>query len=299
MGPCIHCPIAQADPARRPPAAQPASEGDLSARHRGGCARLAGEDGIPTPEQSLFLSETWRMRPETTRFTSEIFYESKLESPPDLAAQRLALPDGSMPQGLFLEAVPHEGNACESEEESLAVAGIFRRVLAGGATFSDREGETRPLALDDLLVVAPYNAQVERIRRALDAAGFRGAPVGTVDKFQGQEAPVAIYSLASSSAEDAARGMEFLYALDRLNVAMSRARVCTIVVASPRFAGPAYLGTRRVGHLRPPEVGHLQPPVTRFRYTHKSACPEGLYSLHPIPEAPPPVGPPRQLLCGM
>ncbi len=71
--------------------------------------------------------------------------------------------------------------------------------------------------------------------RALDAIGFQGARVGTVDKFQGQEAPVAIYSLASSSAEDAPRGMEFLYALDRLNVATSRARVCTIVVASPKL----------------------------------------------------------------
>jgi uncharacterized protein len=99
--------------------------------------------------------------------------------------------------------------------------------------FTNRKGETRPLALDDLLVVAPYNAQVDRIRKELAAGGLEGARVGTVDKFQGQEAAVAIYSLASSSAEDAPRGMEFLYALDRLNVATSRARVCTVVVASP------------------------------------------------------------------
>jgi superfamily I DNA and/or RNA helicase len=84
-------------------------------------------------------------------------------------------------------------------------------------------------------VVAPYNAQVSRIRERLEAAGFGGARVGTVDKFQGQEAPVAVYSLTSSSAEDAPRGMEFLYALDRLNVATSRARVVTVVLGAPRL----------------------------------------------------------------
>jgi uncharacterized protein len=172
-----------------------------------------------------------------------------------LTVQRLTLPDGSMLQGPFLEAVPHEGNARESEEEALAVAGIFQRLLVGGATFTNRRGETRPLALDDLLVVAPYNAQVDRIRRALDTAGFQGARVGTVDTFQGQEAPVAIYSLASSSAEDAPRGMEFLYALDRLNVATSRARVCTIVVASP---------TLLVAECRRPEQMRLVNAVVRY-----------------------------------
>lgn len=110
---------------------------------------------------------------------------------------------------------------------------LFRRVLRTGGTFTNRAGEPRPLRLDDILVVAPYNAQVLRIQTALADAGFPGARVGTVDKFQGQEAPVAVYSLASSSAEDAPRGMEFLYALDRLNVATSRARVATVVVASP------------------------------------------------------------------
>jgi hypothetical protein len=97
---------------------------------------------------------------------------------------------------------------------------------------------TRRLALDDLLVVAPCNAQVDRIRSRLAEGGFPDARVGTVDKFQGQEAPVAIYSLASSSAEDAPRGMGFLYALDRLNVATSRALCATFVVASPALLTP-------------------------------------------------------------
>jgi uncharacterized protein len=196
---------------------------------------VAGEDRILDENEGLFLAETWRMRPEITAFTSELFYESKLESREDLSAQRLTLADGSELRGLVLEEVEHDGSSRESEEEAARVVDVFRRLLAGGSRFTNRKGETRPLALDDLLVVAPYNAQVDRIRKELAVAGFEGARVGTVDKFQGQEAAVAIYSLASSSAEDAPRGMEFLYALDRLNVATSRARVVTVVVASPRL----------------------------------------------------------------
>ncbi|HUG37371.1 MAG TPA: AAA domain-containing protein, partial [Candidatus Limnocylindrales bacterium] len=195
---------------------------------------LAGEGSILSPEQGLFLGETWRMRPEITAYTSELFYDGKLATRPDLERQRIDLADGSTLQGIHLEEIPHEANSRESPEEAEAVVRMFRRLLADGAAFTDRTGGTRALGVDDLLVVAPYNAQVARIRRALEGAGFRGPRVGTVDKFQGQEAPVAIYSLASSSAEDAPRGMEFLYALDRLNVATSRARVATVVVASPR-----------------------------------------------------------------
>ena len=111
------------------------------------------------------------------------------------------------------------------------------------------------LALDDLLVVAPYSAQLSRIRSALAAAGSEGARVGTVDTFQGQEAPVAIYSLASSSAKDAPRGMDFLYALDRLNVATSRARVATMVFGSP---------TLLVAECRKPEQMRRVNGLVRF-----------------------------------
>jgi superfamily I DNA and/or RNA helicase len=147
----------------------------------------------------------------------------------------VALTEGAALEGLVLIDVPHEGNSRESVEEAEGLLELFRRVLGSGATFTDSEGRTRPVGLRDLLVVAPYNAQVSRIKERLAAAGFPDANVGTVDKFQGQEAPIAIYSLASSSAEDAPRGMQFLYAVDRLNVASSRARVATFVVASPRI----------------------------------------------------------------
>lgn len=197
---------------------------------------LAGPDGILSPDQGLFLDETWRMRPEITAYTSEIFYENKLESRDDLAVQAIAFADGSRAQdGLHFVPVAHAGNVRDSNEEAAKIVRLFERFLGAGVRFTDRNGATRPLVPDDLLVVAPYNAQVARIREALEEAGFEEALVGTVDKFQGQEAPIAIYSLASSSAEDAPRGMEFLYALDRLNVATSRARVATFVVASPEL----------------------------------------------------------------
>jgi hypothetical protein len=97
----------------------------------------------------------------------------------------------------------------------------------------DKEGEVLPLMPDKILVVTPYNAQVREIQDSLAEVGHPGVRVGTVDKFQGREAPVAIYSLATSSSDDAPRGMEFLYDLHRLNVATSRARALAIFVASP------------------------------------------------------------------
>jgi uncharacterized protein len=97
----------------------------------------------------------------------------------------------------------------------------------------NRDGEERPLALTDVLVVAPYNAQVADLSVAIP-----GARIGTVDKFQGQEAPVVIYSMTTSSPEDVPRGMEFFYSPNRINVATSRARCACILVGSPRLFGP-------------------------------------------------------------
>jgi uncharacterized protein len=105
-----------------------------------------------------------------------------------------------------------------------------RRILGSNATWVDREGEEKPVRLDDIIIITPYNAQVFEIQQRLP-----GARVGTVDKFQGQEAPIAIYSTATSSHADAPRGMEFLYSLNRLNVATSRAKCASILVASPQI----------------------------------------------------------------
>ena len=124
----------------------------------------------------------------------------------------------------------HDGHSSESPEEAAAIAAAVQQLLVRGATWTDAQGTSRPLTQDDILIITPYNAQVAALTGALP--GFR---IGTVDKFQSQEAPVSIYSMATSSAADAPRGMEFLYSLNRLNVATSRARCVAAVVASPHI----------------------------------------------------------------
>jgi uncharacterized protein len=187
---------------------------------------LAAHSTMP-PHLGLFQERTRRLHPDVCRFTSEAFYEGRLTSEEWLANQDLAGPGRLTGTGVRYEAVAHSGNRNESPEEAAVVADLVRELVHGG-TWTDEHGRVAPLSLDDVLVVAPYNAQVAEIARALP-----GARAGTVDKFQGQEAPVSIYSMATSSAEDAPRGMEFLYSLNRLNVATSRARCLAVVVASP------------------------------------------------------------------
>ena len=123
----------------------------------------------------------------------------------------------------------HLGRQSESKEEIERISQLIDGLLGQGSTWTNRKGETRNLTLKDVLVVAPYNAQVAALARKLPG----GARIGTVDKFQGQEAPVAFYSMTTSTPEDAPRGMEFLYSLNRLNVAVSRARCVAVLVASP------------------------------------------------------------------
>ena len=121
------------------------------------------------------------------------------------------------------------------------IAGIVDTLIQPGLKWVDDKGVSRPLRLGDILIVAPYNAQVSDL-----AARLPGARIGTVDKFQGQEAPVVIYSLTTSSPEDAPRGMEFLYSLNRLNVATSRAQAMVIVVGSPRLLEPECRSPRQM-----------------------------------------------------
>jgi uncharacterized protein len=124
---------------------------------------------------------------------------------------------------------PTHGADNESPEEAEAVADLARSLVEGRARWTNEEGLTKTVGWDDVLIVAPYNAQVGAIKRLLPSE----ARVGTVDKFQGQEAPISVYSLTTSSPELAPRGMDFLYSRNRLNVATSRARCVAVVVASP------------------------------------------------------------------
>jgi uncharacterized protein len=150
------------------------------------------------------------------RFISEVVYESRLQGIPELARQATAFGTG-----LRFKPVDHVGNASASTEEAEVVAAEICQMV--GAAWTDRHGHTALLRQQDFMVVAPYNAQVRPLREALGAAGLADVPVGTVDKFQGREAPVVFYSMATSSADDVPRTLEFLFSRNRLNVAVSRA----------------------------------------------------------------------------
>ncbi|MGB7217798.1 MAG: AAA domain-containing protein [Vicinamibacterales bacterium] len=195
---------------------------------------LRGSQTI-SADRGIFLPVTWRLAPSICAFTSELFYESRLTSLPGLDQQRLTGVGEFDGSGLWVVEVDHDGNRNASSEEVEVVAELVARFTAPGAQWIDGNGKERPLTSADILVVAPYNAQVTRLAERLEPLGVR---VGTVDKFQGQEAPVVIYSMATSRPEDAPRGMEFLYSLNRLNVASSRARCAAILVASPRLFEP-------------------------------------------------------------
>jgi predicted RecB family nuclease len=194
---------------------------------------LLGDHKTIPETMGLLLPETWRMHPSICNFTSELFYEGRLGSR-DITRNRVLEGHPWLKgPGLCLVPVTHEGNRNSSAEEVEVVARIVESLLAPGVTWLRSAGNSRPVKLEDILIVAPYNAQVSDL-----LARLPGAQIGTVDKFQGQEAPVVIYSLTTSSPEDAPRGMEFLYSLNRLNVATSRAMSNVIVVASPRLFEP-------------------------------------------------------------
>jgi uncharacterized protein len=181
-------------------------------------------------EYGYFLAESRRMHPAVAAPVSHLSYDGELHSHP--IATRRSL-DGVAP-GLTPVPIEHAGNTTSSPEEAAAVVGLVGELLGRAwVDATDAAAPARPLQQRDLIVVTPYNAQLTQVRAALDAAGFTGVPVGTVDKFQGQEAAVAIVSLAASSAAAAPRGVEFLLLKNRLNVAISRAKWAAYLIYSP------------------------------------------------------------------
>jgi superfamily I DNA and/or RNA helicase len=188
---------------------------------------LCGHQTI-SPEQGLFLEETWRLHPSICAFTSELFYENRLRSRPGLEVQEVVSSGRLRGTGLRFLPIVHSGNQSSSPEEADCVCEIIVEILNGGTTWIDRDGVKRAVDHDDILIIAPYNAQVFELQERLP-----GARVGTVDKFQGQEAAIVIYSMTTSTYADAPHRMEFLYSLNRFNVATSRAKCISILVASP------------------------------------------------------------------
>jgi predicted RecB family nuclease len=214
------------DPMQLPQPIQGAHPGDsgLSALEY----LLAGHNTVPA-DRGIFLPVSRRMHPDVCRFISMIVYEGRLASDEGAGQQRIF--DDSKPplSGVHLVEVLHAGNSQSSQEE---VVGIRRQIASLlGKRFRDRDGNERCLQLSDILVVAPYNLQVNALKAGLPF----GARVGTVDKFQGQEAPVCIVSMTTSSGDEIPRGVDFLFSLNRINVAVSRAQVLSLVFASPRL----------------------------------------------------------------
>jgi uncharacterized protein len=189
---------------------------------------LEGRDTIPAG-RGVFLGATYRMHPKLTEFVSDLAYEGRLESAPGRERNEVLAGGLVSGSGLVVYPVQHRSAAADASADEARVVGEIWHSLMG-VEWVDCEGVVRTMIADDVLVVAPYNNQVRLI-----AGGLPGARVGTVDKFQGQEAPVVIYSMTSTSADDAPRGVSFLYDLHRLNVAVSRAKALAVVVMSPEL----------------------------------------------------------------
>lgn len=194
---------------------------------------LLGEHRTMPPELGVFLEETRRLAPAICAYTSEQFYEGRLRSE---ASCRHHVLTGDTPfagSGLFLVHSDHAGNQSVADEEVETVIRVVDRLLRPGVQWIDDQGGAHDLEAKDILVIAPYNAQVAALSQRLP-----DMDVGTVDRFQGQGRPVVLYSLTSSSADDAPRGMSFLYDPHRLNVATSRAKCVCIVVGAPALFEP-------------------------------------------------------------
>jgi uncharacterized protein len=213
-------------------ASHPPGAGTSALEHLLGGAKTIASD------RGLFLHQTRRLHPEICKFTAAAFYENRLTSVPGLERQAVLAPAGSDAaklgsSGLVYVPVEHDAWQSRAPEEVEAVARLVAALTAEGVRYRNADNDEAPLTRADLMVVAPYNAQVTALAERLP-----GVRIGTVDKFQGQQAPVVIVSLTTSAPEDAPRGMDFLYSANRLNVATSRAKALCILVGSPRLFEP-------------------------------------------------------------
>lgn len=191
---------------------------------------LLGDEQTVPRDRGIFLGTSWRMHPEICDFVSRAMYGGDLRPVDGNEVQRVES-SGLSGSGLRMLACEHDDNRGRSQEEADLIAGEVERLLDGGTVQLRDEAAPRELKPEDILVVAPYNAQVRCLQRVLP----NGVRAGTVDKFQGQEAPVVFFSMTASSGEDVSRGLSFLFSRNRLNVAVSRAQALAVVVCSPRL----------------------------------------------------------------
>ncbi len=207
---------------------QPQRAAHPEGSHIAALAHLIGDRQTIREEQGLFLDTTYRMHPNICTFTSDQYYEGRLHAQLNLARQTITGSAFNDAQ-LVYHPFEHTGNQARSEEEAQAIASMIQTMLERPHHWTDSENRQSQIQPPDILVIAPYNAQVALLKRVLPD----GVRIGTVDKFQGQQAPVVFYSMTSSSVEDAPRGMGFLFSPNRFNVATSRAKCTVIVVGSP------------------------------------------------------------------
>ena len=191
---------------------------------------LLGQDTVP-PNKGVLLPVSYRMNPDICNFISDSLYDGKLKAAPGNEKQVLKLETNShIPgKGLGFVEVEHEGRSQTSQEEGEVVRKIYEEALCG--SYTDREGSVKQITDKDIMVVTPYNAQVNHLKELLP----KEARVGTIDLFQGQEAQLVIISMTTSSREDMPRNIEFLFSRNRLNVAISRARCSAVIVANPNL----------------------------------------------------------------
>jgi uncharacterized protein len=193
---------------------------------------LLGDEHTVPPDRGVFLDVSYRMHPAICGFISETVYDGRLTAGPSTARHRIAA--GAVTgSGLRYLPVEHAGNGRESAEEVERIAAAVSELLGG--TVVPPHGPERPLVPTDILIVTPYNAQRRRIAQTLANRGLPPIPVGTVDKFQGQEASVVFYSMATSSSDDLPRDLTFLFEKNRFNVAVSRAQALAVLVCSPQL----------------------------------------------------------------
>jgi uncharacterized protein len=180
-------------------------------------------------DKGIFLERTYRMHPAVCAPLSEIVYEGKLRADADNSKQLITIPKPKLitqSHGILSVAVQHEGNTQSSEEEVLVVQRLIDELKTG--TFTNKDGQQNSITEADILVIAPYNMQVNLLKEKLGST----LKIGTIDKFQGQEAPVVIISMSISDIEESPRGLDFVLDINRLNVAVSRAQALAIIVSN-------------------------------------------------------------------
>ena len=193
-----------------------------------------GDAAAVDPAHGVFLETTYRMHPDVNAVVSRHMYAGKLSTDPSTKNRYLLPVDGTTliekAAGITYLPVEHEGNAQDSDEEVAVIQDAVQSLL--GRSITRKNGSIETIGIDDMLFVAPYNAQVAKLKQALD----KRARVGSVDKFQGQEAPIVFLSLCASDATTSPRGLGFLFNRNRLNVAVSRAETLFVLVGHPRLA---------------------------------------------------------------